>query len=113
MKTYLPTATKLAILTLAILCALPLCPSGAPAQDPEAQPELLASFRQEGMRGIHEILFAVRRPGSDDHWYANFGHYAGDEHDYPFTPHGGGSLRILDLDSGQARIIFEDKHGSV
>ena len=108
-----PTTIQLAILALAILSALPLCPT-IPAQEPAQEaPKLLPAFRQEGMRGIREILFAVRRPGSDPHWYANFGHYAGDEHDYPFTPHGGGSLRILDLDSGQARIIFEDKHGSV
>ncbi|MBR3218497.1 MAG: hypothetical protein IKF77_01120 [Thermoguttaceae bacterium] len=103
-----PTTIQLAILALAILPALSY-PSTTPAQ----APKLLPAFRQEGMQGIREILFAVRRPGSDPHWYANFGHYAGDEHDYPFTPHGGGSLRILDLDSGQARIIFEDKHGSV
>ena len=75
--------------------------------------ELWKSFREQGMSQVREVLFAVRKPGTDPHWYANFGYYAGDENDHPFDPHGGGSLRVLNLDTKEVRTIFEDKNGSV
>ena len=80
---------------------------------PPPPPELWKTFREEGMKDVREILFAVRKPGTDGHWYANFGHYAGDENDHPFFPDGGGSLRILNLDTKEVRTIFDDPKGSV
>lgn len=71
------------------------------------------SFRVNGMNEVREVIFAVRKPGNDPHWYANFGHYAADVNDHPFVPDGGGSLRILNLDTNEVRTIFEDKTGSV
>ncbi|MDD3586907.1 MAG: hypothetical protein PHQ75_06955, partial [Thermoguttaceae bacterium] len=76
-------------------------------------PDHLKNFRRSGMKAVKEIVFAVRRPGIDGHWYANFGHYAGTDGTRPFYPHDGGSLRILNLDTRKVRTIFEEKHGSV
>ena len=40
--------------------------------------ELLEKFRAGPMRGVEEIVFAVRQIISE-HWYANFGYYASDQ----------------------------------
>ncbi len=76
-------------------------------------PDLLKDFREGPMRDVREILFVVRKPGEDEHWYANFGYYAADENTFPFPLGTGGSLRILNLDSGEVRTIFEDEGGSI
>ncbi|MDO5580503.1 MAG: hypothetical protein Q4G69_05175, partial [Planctomycetia bacterium] len=85
-------------------------------QKPDPTPSvshLLSQFRKEGMRSVHEILFAVRKPGIDGHYYANFGYYAARENRYPFHPHGGGALRVLNLDTKKVRTVYEEKKGSV
>ncbi len=77
--------------------------------------ELLNTFRAPGgpMENVKEILFAVRQPSYDGHWYANFGYYACSIKEHPFPLGGGGALRILNLDTGKVRTIFEDKNGNV
>ena len=40
-------------------------PIGAPQP-----PDLLGAFAEGPMAGIEEIVFAVRKPGLDGHWYA-------------------------------------------
>ncbi|MDO4573687.1 MAG: polysaccharide lyase family protein [Planctomycetia bacterium] len=77
--------------------------------------DMLKNFRAAGgpMEDVREVLFAVRKPSYDGHWYANFGYYACDTCTYPFPLGSGGSLRILNLDTGKVRTIFEDKEGNV
>jgi len=75
--------------------------------------DLKKQFLADEMKNVKEILFAVRKPGKDEHWYANFGYYAADKDVFPFEPHGGASLRLLNLQSGEVRTIFEDKDGSI
>ncbi len=60
---------------------------------------------------VDEIVFAVRQPGKDGHWYANFGYYA-DSHQR--TTYGdGGRLCRLDLRSGALRVLLDDPDGGV
>ena len=47
---------------------------------------------------MREIIFALRQPGKDQHWYANFGYYADSES--RLTYGNGGKLCRLDLANG-------------
>ncbi len=62
--------------------------------------------------GVREVVFAVRQPGVDGHWYANFGYYAGD-HSRKCYRAGGGKLCRLDLATGEMTVILDDPRGSV
>jgi len=61
--------------------------------------------------GVREILFALRQPGKDPHWYANFGYYADDENHLTYGK--GGKLCRLRLDTGVVTTILEDREGAV
>jgi len=67
----------------------------------EALPEL----------GIEEIVFALRQPGRDGHWYANFGYFAHDERRPVYGP--GGKLCRLNLRTGQRTVLLDDPQGGV
>lgn len=88
------------------------------------EPNLLAEFLQGPMQGVDHIVFAVRQLGSDGHWYANFGYYAATDlanpYFEPFVRGGkrvaygqGGSLRAMDLRSGQVAVLLDDPQGGV
>lgn len=79
------------------------------------QRDLLAEFKAQEFKqqAIHEILFVVRKPGFDPHWYANFGYYALDENTFPFPLGTGAKLCIYNLDTKKVRTIFETKTGSI
>ncbi len=62
--------------------------------------------------GAEEIVFAVRAPGIDGHWYANFGYYAGSTEDLPYRIRGGGLYR-LNVRTGETTTILEDPDGCV
>lgn len=76
-------------------------------------PDLVREFREGPMNNVREILFVVRKPGEDEHWYANFGYYAADENKFPFPLGTGGKMCILNLDTNEVRTIFEDAAGSI
>ena len=86
---------------------------------PIAPDSLLQEFRGDGagaeapMSDVEEILFVVRKPGTDEHWYANFGYYAQDENTYPFHLGSGARLCILNLKTKNVRTVFEDLAGSI
>ena len=77
------------------------------------QDDLKQQFLAGDMSHVKEVLFVVRKPGTDEHWYANFGYYAGDENTLPFHPHDGASLCVLNLETNEVRTVFEDKGGSL
>ncbi len=61
--------------------------------------------------GVGEVIFAVRQPGKDGHWYANFGYWATDP---GRTLYGeGGRLCRLDVHSGRLQILLDDPQGGV
>ena len=81
-----------------------------------ASDELLREFRDAKtgpMKDVNEILFVVRKPGTDEHWYANFGYYAQDENTHPFPLGGGAAIQILNLDTRKVRTIFKDLKGTI
>ncbi|MDR1964280.1 MAG: hypothetical protein LBQ50_10915 [Planctomycetaceae bacterium] len=90
-----------------VLCDKPSPPQQLPPLD------LKKEFRAGSMKEINEILFVVRKPGTDEHWYANFGYYAADDNIRPFPLGAGAWLNILNVDSGEIRTVFEDKAGTI
>ncbi len=81
-------------------------PIGAPQP-----PDLLSTFSEGPMAGVEEIVFAVRKPGLDGHWYANFGYYADDEN--RITYQDGGRLCRMNLKTGKVQVLLEDEAGAV
>ncbi|MDR1957515.1 MAG: hypothetical protein LBQ54_00425 [Planctomycetaceae bacterium] len=75
--------------------------------------DLKKQFLAKEMKDVGEILFVVRKPGKDPHWYANFSYYAADKDLFPFEPHGGASLNALDVATGHVRTVFQDEAGSI
>ena len=61
--------------------------------------------------GIDEIVFAMRQPGRDGHWYANFGYYAQDDKRLTYGP--GGKLCRLNLKTGTRTVLLADPKGGV
>ena len=53
--------------------------------------------------GIQEIVFAMRQPGKDGHWYANFGYYADSEKHLTYG--NGGKLCRLNLATGAVTTL--------
>ncbi|RMF92472.1 MAG: hypothetical protein D6741_14895, partial [Planctomycetota bacterium] len=93
-------------------------------QLPDYKPgPMLSRFLAGPMRDVEEIVFAVRVPGRD-HWYVNFGNYAGytqDAKDRAFKFEDGvywgygegGRLCALNLRTGKLRVLLDDPTGGV
>ncbi len=102
------TALILAFFALFFAIALLAAP-GVWAQDKPQS--MLPGFQEAGMPD--EILFAVRKPSIDGHWYANIGYYAQDSNTCPYHPNDGGRLCVYNVKTKQIRTIFEQPTGSV
>ena len=74
---------------------------------------LLKEFMAGPMKDAKKILFVVRKPGNDPHWYANFGYYALDDSTHPFPLGSGAKLCILNTETKEVQTILEDKTGSI
>jgi hypothetical protein len=73
--------------------------------------DLLADFRRGPMAGVDQIVFAVRKLGTDPHWYANFG---STQEISNWTTYGHGArLCRLDLRTGKAAVLLEDPEGGI
>ncbi len=59
-----------------------------------------------------DLVFAVRKPGKDGHWYANFSYYAADTDRMAYSD-GGGKLCRLDPRTGTLTVLLEDGKGSI
>ncbi|NLX55683.1 MAG: hypothetical protein GXY58_11270 [Planctomycetaceae bacterium] len=100
-----------------ILCILCLAMIGVPgsplwSQDtPAAKPSMLDAFLRAGMP--EEILFAVRKPSIDGHWYGNIAYYANDQCQPTFPMNSGGQLCIYNVKTGQVRTILDDPEGNI
>ncbi|MFA5190793.1 MAG: hypothetical protein WC740_08705 [Verrucomicrobiia bacterium] len=94
------------------------------AQMPETFPgPMLSRFLDGPMKGVEEIVFAVRVPGRD-HWYVTFGNYADDseyaqrlgfkkEEGVHWGYSEGGRLCRKNLRTGKVTTVFEDMKGGV
>jgi hypothetical protein len=76
--------------------------------DSEAVQPVLGLLREQG---VEEIVFALRQPGKDGHWYANFGYFAEDENRLTYGP--GGKLCRMRLDTGEVTVLLDDPLGGV
>ena len=84
----------------------------APLPPMKESPELLAESLAGPMKGVEEIVFALRNPGRDGHWYANFAYYARSDRDKAYGAPGGKLCR-LNLRTGKVTAILDDPAGSV
>jgi len=86
-----------------------------------AVPDLKKEFLAGPMADVEEIVFAMRKPGPDGHWYANIGYYAAD---YPngspvrhkgkrVTYRPGGKLCKLNVRTGKVTTLIDDPLGGV
>ena len=74
---------------------------------------LLDAALKGPMKNSSQWVCAVRGVGPDGHWYANFGKYSPERMcEIPVYP-SGASLRIVDLQTGQQRILLEDPAGGI
>ncbi len=94
----------------AAACAVAACDlaRAQPGAEAEARRPLSQCVADHDVR---EIVFALRQPGKDEHWYANFGYYADSE--TRLTYGNGGKLCRLTLATGTVATIFEDKQGGI
>ncbi len=84
----------------------------AAAARAEATREARSRLRGAWERAAEWVVFAVRLPGVDGHWYANFGYYAPDPAAKCYRAEGG-ALRLLHTRTGEARTLFADPSGSI
>ena len=77
-------------------------------QDDAPQAELLPLLAGHG---VEEIVFSIRQPGKDGHWYANFGYYAADEKQVTYGS--GGRLCRMNLKTGAVTTLLDAKTGSI
>jgi len=108
MRALRPAATALLLLGLVPAA---VAAESKPSPESPSQPQLLAAFLDGPMAGVDEIVFAVRQPGKDGHWYANFGYYADDAERLTYGD--GGRLCRLHLQSGRLAVLLDDPAGGV
>jgi hypothetical protein len=60
---------------------------------------------------VDQIIFAVRQPGKDGHWYANFGYWSFDPDRKLYGD--GGRLCRLNLKTGEMTVLLDDPQGGV
>jgi len=95
---------------LLVFVALNVLVSAAGAARPGGA--MLAAALEGPMADVDEIVFAVRAPGRDGHWYANFGYWASNEQQMMYGS-GGGQLCALNLRTGALRVLLDDPEGGV
>ena len=70
----------------------------------EPDPGVIAEFQEAGMPD--EILFAVRKPSVDPHWYGNIGYYSFDANRWTFPKGAGGALRVYNLKTKETAFLM-------
>lgn len=73
--------------------------------------DIIEVFQEAGLPD--EILFAIRKPSIDGHWYGNIGYYSYDENCFTFPRGSGGALRVYNLKTKETRTVFEDPEGNI
>jgi hypothetical protein len=74
----------------------------------EARQALAAAWDEHG---VDEIVLAVRQPGKDGHWYANFSYFAEGPQRRTFGD--GGRLTRLNVRTGEIIHLIDDPQGGV
>ena len=79
--------------------------------EPKPRESMLSAFQEAGMPD--EILFVLRKPSFDGHWYANIGYYGDNVCRLPFPMNTGGAICIYNVKTQQVRTIFADWGGNI
>ncbi|MDR2169893.1 MAG: hypothetical protein LBP59_07120, partial [Planctomycetaceae bacterium] len=76
--------------------------------------DLLSEFKKAELKDVKKIVFTTRTQTSE-HWYANIGYYAHNEHvgDNLPAPNEGGKLCIYNIDTKQTEVLIDDRLGIV
>ncbi|MDR1485527.1 MAG: hypothetical protein LBT09_11980, partial [Planctomycetaceae bacterium] len=76
--------------------------------------DLITEFKKNELKDVKKIVFTTRTQ-TGEHWYANIGYYAHNQHvgDNLPAPNEGGKLCIYDLDTKQFDVLIDDKLGIV
>jgi len=74
-------------------------------------PATASSNSGKTLEGVQEIVYAVRKHGTDPHWYANFSYYATNPQRKTYQD--GGRLCVLQVATGKVRVLLEDPRGGV
>ncbi len=91
-------ALRTVCLAFCLVVPLTTLPQHAPAAEPDELP-------------VDEVVFAVRKPGPDGHWYANFGYYCEGPNRVAYTA--GSQLCRLNLRTGKLRVLLDDPQGTI
>jgi hypothetical protein len=94
----------LAILAIFLTCVATVLADGKDA--PSKVTPLASRIAEQSP----QLVFAVRQPGKDQHWYANFSYYCDGER---CTYGDGGRLCKLDLPTGAVTALLDDPKGGV
>ena len=78
------------------------------ARQAEAARRVLDTMKRQG---VEEIVFALRQPGKDGHWYANFSYYADSEERLTYGP--GGKLCRMNVATREVAVLVDDADGAV
>jgi len=81
------------------------------AERAENMESIFDRCREDGLPD--EIIFALRKPCTDGHWYANIGYYSYDDQKAPFPKHSGGRLCIYNTVTKECRTLFDDPKGNM
>jgi hypothetical protein len=65
----------------------------------------------EELNNVGEIVFAVRQPGKNGHYYVNFGNWCGNPNKWEYGR--GGRLCRLDVRTGRLTTLIDDPQGGV
>ena len=75
------------------------------------EPSIFDRCREDGLGD--EIVFAVRKPSIDGHWYGNIGYYSYDDTKPTFPIHSGGRLCVYNVVTKECRTLFDDPAGNL
>jgi len=78
---------------------------------PPRRTDPLKALRAGPLAGLRQIVYAVRQPGKDQHYYANFGYWSEDPRRKLYGD--GGQLCRLDVASGELKVLLDDPRGGV
>lgn len=80
------------------------------------EPPMLARALDGPLKGIDEVVFCMRLPYEDPHWYANIGYFCDDETKKAYTGNGKpdvGKLFAWNFRTKALRTIVDDPGGSI
>lgn len=103
------------VLGLALAVAVEAAGPAVVAKTVPARP-LLEQALAGPWRDSPELIFAVRLPYNDPHWYANIGYYCDDEQKKAYAGNGApdvAKLCRLDLRSGELKVLLDAQGGGV